>query len=207
MSVPLSPKAAEIVSVTRDLLALGGYHSFSYADIAAQVGISKPSIHHHFPSKALLVQAVVAQYRAEARGGMAAMDQEIGEPRAMLGAFVAFWADCVENRSMPFCICAMLASEQSTLPEEVAGEVRGHFEDLSNWLAQLLQRGHASGQLVLADSAAAEAKLLMASVHGAMLAARALGDPQVFRRIALLATQRLVPASAPSNPAPPTPSP
>ena len=204
MSIPLSPKAAEIVSVTRALLAQGGYHSFSYADIAAQVGISKPSIHHHFPSKALLVQAVVAQYRAEARGGMAAMDHEVGEPRAVLAAFVAFWADCVEDRSMPFCICAMLASEQSTLPEEVASEVRGHFEDLSNWLTAVLQRGQVSGQLLLADSAASEARLLMASVHGAMLAARALGDPLMFRRIAWLATQRLMPASAPAS-TPPAP--
>ena len=73
-----------------------------------------------------------------------------------------------------FCTftCAMLASEKATLPDEVASEVRGHFEDLSTWLAQVLRRGQSSGQLQLADSPATEAQLLMATVHGAMLAAR-----------------------------------
>ena len=28
-----------------------GYSAFSYADLAAAVGIRKPSIHHHFPAK------------------------------------------------------------------------------------------------------------------------------------------------------------
>ena len=207
MSTLLSPKAAEIVTVTRTLLARGGYHSFSYADIATQVGISKPSIHHHFPSKAQLVQVVVAQYRAEALAGMAAMDQDVSEPAAVLRAFVEFWTACLVDDLMPFCICAMLASEQATLPDEVASEVRGHFDDLSSWLAQVLQRGQSSGQLQLADSAATEAKLLMASVHGAMLAARALGDVQVFGAIAQLAIQRLMHSSPKASPTPSTSKP
>ena len=188
----LTPKAAEIVAATRALLANGGYSSFSYADIAAQVHISKPSIHHHFPSKAHLVQVVVALYRAEARGGMAAMDAQIGDPQTELAAFVDFWAQCLADKTMPFCICAMLASELPTLPDEVAAEVRGHFEDLSGWLAQVLERGLALGQLRLLGSPANEARVLMATVHGAMLSARALGDVQIFRSIAQSAVQRLL---------------
>lgn len=69
MKDALSPKAAEIVSHARTLLEAGGYNGFSYADIAVRVNISKASIHHHFPSKAELVQVVVALYRAEAREG------------------------------------------------------------------------------------------------------------------------------------------
>lgn len=62
----LSPKAEEIIRYTTELLAVGGYNSFSYADIAEIVGISKPSIHHHFPSKAELVRSAVTRYRAAA---------------------------------------------------------------------------------------------------------------------------------------------
>ena len=91
MAPDLSPKAAEIATHARALLAAGGYNGFSYADIADRVHISKASIHHHFPSKARLVEVVVAQYRAEARDGLAALSQ-LPDPRAALTALVDFWA-------------------------------------------------------------------------------------------------------------------
>ncbi|MCA6968718.1 TetR/AcrR family transcriptional regulator [Pectobacterium carotovorum] len=31
-----------------------GYSSFSYADFATKIGISKACIHHHFPSEEML---------------------------------------------------------------------------------------------------------------------------------------------------------
>ncbi|MEF9673014.1 TetR family transcriptional regulator [Pseudomonas sp. PCH446] len=52
MNTELSAKATEIADYAQSLLALGGYNSFSYADIAERVRITKASIHHHFPSKA-----------------------------------------------------------------------------------------------------------------------------------------------------------
>ena len=79
MDTELSPKAAEIVACARSLLAAGGYNGFSYADISESVRISKASIHHHFPSKAELVQTVVARYREEARTGMATLERQIPE--------------------------------------------------------------------------------------------------------------------------------
>jgi TetR/AcrR family transcriptional repressor of nem operon len=50
MASELSSTAAQIVASARSLLATRGYNGFSYADVAEAVGISKPSIHHHFPS-------------------------------------------------------------------------------------------------------------------------------------------------------------
>ncbi|UMO89950.1 TetR/AcrR family transcriptional regulator [Pectobacterium sp. PL64] len=38
-----------------------GYSSFSYADFATKIGISKASIHHHFPSKEMLGEEVMGQ--------------------------------------------------------------------------------------------------------------------------------------------------
>ena len=39
-----------------------GFDGFSYADLAADVGISKASIHHHFASKATLAVALMQRY-------------------------------------------------------------------------------------------------------------------------------------------------
>ncbi|MCS4270075.1 MULTISPECIES: TetR/AcrR family transcriptional regulator [Raoultella] len=183
MTTERSPKANEIISYTRQLLTSGGYQSFSFADISAKVNIRKASIHHHFPSKAELVKVVVTEYREEARAGMQAMTRQMNDPLAELQAYVDYWATCIREGSSPFCICAMLAVELPTLPAEVAREVSGHFADLSEWLATLLRRGESEKRLRLPVSPADEASLLMATVHGAMLSARAFNDADIFRRI------------------------
>lgn len=183
MTTERSPKANEIISYTRQLLTSGGYQSFSFADISAKVNIRKASIHHHFPSKAELVKVVVTEYREEARAGMQAMSQQMNDPVAELQAYVDYWVTCIREGSSPFCICAMLAVELPALPAEVAREVSGHFADLSEWLATLLRRGESEKRLRLPVSPADEASLLMATVHGAMLSARAFNDADIFRRI------------------------
>ncbi|KAG1434438.1 hypothetical protein G6F56_014314 [Rhizopus delemar] len=85
----------------------------------------------------------------------------------------------------------MLAAESPMIPAEIAEEVRGHFEDLSGWLALTLQKGAATGQLHLQGSAADEAKAFMWAVHGAMLAARGFGDAGTFATLARLAIARV----------------
>ncbi len=183
MSTELSPKAAEIVACARALLAVGGYNSFSYADISAAVHISKASIHHHFPSKAELVRKLLVLYREESRLGLAGMEQQITDPAAQLRAYTGYWAACIRDGSSPFCVCAMLAAELPAIPAEVADEVRGHFQDLSAWLTTVLTRGSAKGVFALKTNPETEALRFMATVHGAMLSARAYGDPEIFANI------------------------
>lgn len=179
-----SPKAREIMANTRQLLTSGGYKNFSYADLAERVGIRKASIHHHFPGKEDLVKAVVQEYRAEAQAGMKAMDQHINDPLLKVKGYADFWSACIKEGSSPFCICVMLAVELPTLPVDIAAEVTGHFRDLSDWMASLLSAGEAQGVFQLNETAEVEARTLMAGMHGAMLAARAFNNPQVYDQIA-----------------------
>jgi TetR/AcrR family transcriptional repressor of nem operon len=191
MDTELSPKAAEIVACARSLLAAGGYNGFSYADISAAVNISKPSVHHHFASKAELVRVVLVRYREEIRAGVAALEQQTSDPVAQLQAYTAYWTACIRDGSLPFCVCAMLAAELPAIPAEVADEVRGHFSDLSAWLASVLTRGAAQKAFFLQATPEKEAKTFMATVHGAMLSARAFGDPEAFPGIVQPLLRRL----------------
>lgn len=193
MSAELSPKAAEIVAHTRELLTRGGYNSFSYADLAERVGITKASIHHHFASKSALVTTVVARYRQEAQAALTGLQGELDDPGAELQAYVAYWADCIRVAQAPFCIGAMLATEMPSLPAEVACEVRAHFQDLCAWLAGVLTRGVARYQFRPLDDPAVSAQTFLAVVHGAMLLARALDDPSTFSGLVQPALRGLAP--------------
>ncbi|MDI9221359.1 TetR/AcrR family transcriptional regulator [Pantoea sp. EA-12] len=190
--IELSQKANEISALTRRLLTTGGYKSFSYADIADVIQIRKASIHHHFPSKADLIRTVVIQYREEALAGMSALDQQLNDPVAEIKAYVDYWSRCIKDGSSPFCICMMLAVELPSLPDEVATEVKGHFQDLSDWLTSLLQKGQNKGIFRLTDTPSVEAKSFMATVHGAMLAARAFNNAALFQQITQPVLSRLL---------------
>lgn len=176
----LSTTSDDILACARSLIVAGGYNGFSYADIAEVVGIRKASIHHHFPSKVDLVRTLVARYREETEAGMANVELHESDPLEQLRIYAGYWEACIANASAPFCICALLASELPVLPDEVSLEVRAHFRSLSGWLTSVMERGARHGQFRLMSTPPAEAEAFMATVHGAMLSARAYGDPKIF---------------------------
>ena len=176
----VSTTSDDILACARSLIIAGGYNGFSYADIAEVVGIRKASIHHHFPGKVDLVRTLVARYRQEAEAGLANLEREVSDPLEQLRSYTGYWQACIADASAPFCVCALLASQLPVLPEEVGLEVRAHFRSLSAWLTSVLERGSRHGQLQLASTPRAEAEVFMATVHGAMLSARAYGDPKMF---------------------------
>lgn len=176
----VSSTADDILTCARSLIIAGGYNGFSYADIADVVGIRKPSIHHHFPTKVDLVRALLVRYREEAEAGIAELERHASDPLDILRKYTGYWEACINDASAPFCVCALLAGELPVLPEEVALEVRAHFRSLSAWLTSVFERGAQQGRLQLMNSPRVEAEAFMATVHGAMLSARAYGDPKAF---------------------------
>jgi len=176
----LTHTSDDILACARKLIMAGGYNGFSYADIAEVVGIRKASIHHHFPSKADLVRTLVARYREETEAAIAALERQVQEPLELLRSYTGYWEACIADASASFCVCALLACELPVLPQEIGLEVRAHFRSLSAWLTSVMERGARQGRLALAGTPHAEAEAFMASVHGAMLSARAYGDPKIF---------------------------
>ncbi|RJX37478.1 TetR/AcrR family transcriptional regulator [Paenibacillus pinisoli] len=176
----LSTTSDNILSCARSLIVAGGYNGFSYADIADVVGIRKASIHHHFPSKVDLVRTLVERYRKEAEAGFERIELQVSDPLEQLRSYVGYWEACIADASAPICICALLAGQLPVLPEEVRLEVQAHFRYLSAWLTSVLESGAQQGQLQLTTTPRAEAEAFMATVHGAMLSARAYNDPKIF---------------------------
>ncbi|MFZ4876298.1 TetR/AcrR family transcriptional regulator [Janthinobacterium sp. Mn2066] len=179
MNSPLNT-SERILQCAQTLVIAGGYNGFSYADIAKVIGIRNASIHHHFASKAMLVQSLVQQYREAARAGIEHLERSIADPMAQLRAYVGYWEQCIADPASSFCVCAMLAAEMPILPAEIALEVKTHFRMLSAWLASVLERGKLQGTIRLHGAPQVEAEIFMATVHGAMLSARACEDAAMF---------------------------
>lgn len=175
--------ADDILACTRKLIVARGFKGFSYADIAEVVGIRKASIHHHFPSKVDLVRTLLGRYLEETEAGLMQLESAMPLAVDQLRAYVQYWKACIADASAPFCVCALLASELPVLPDEVALEVRAYFRFLSGWLTSVLERGVQQGTVALSVAPRVEAEAFMATVHGAMLSARAYGDARIFGAI------------------------
>jgi TetR/AcrR family transcriptional repressor of nem operon len=182
----------EILKCTRSLIIAGGYNGFSYADISEFVGIRKASIHHHFPTKVDLVRTLVMRYREEAEAGIGEIERHCPAPEDQLRAYMGYWQSCIGDATKSYCVCALLATQIPVLPKEVVVEVRTHFLALSAWLTSVLERGAKQGIFMLSGDPRSEAEAFMATVHGAMLSARAYGDPAMFGMITLPLIDRLV---------------
>ena len=180
---PVASTSEQILDVAQSLIVAGGYNGFSYADIADAIGIRKASIHHHFAAKAELVSALVDRYRQQTEFGLKSLQEQSASPADQLQSYVDFWKACIGDASLPFCVCAMLAGEMPILPDEVASRVRAHFHHLAGWLTSVLRAGAEQRAFRLDTQPEDEAQRLMASVHGAMLSARAFNDPALFAAI------------------------
>jgi TetR/AcrR family transcriptional repressor of nem operon len=183
--------AARIMDVAHQLLTDRGFSAFSYADIAEAVKIRKASIHHHFPTKAALVVAVLTRHRNRMMEATEALDQDVSSPLSRLRKYLVHWETCIRTRKEPVCIAALLGAELPSLPAEVQAEVEKHFDHLQRWLSSTLKEGAKEREIKLEASADVEADSLMAVVHGAMISARIAGSSAVFERITTNALHHL----------------
>lgn len=183
--------AEKLIAETARLIVNRGYNGFSYADLAERFGIRKASIHHHFPSKADLVVAVVERGRAGIQAQIALLDDDAATAMDRLLAYTGYWERCILDQTSPFCLAGVLAAELPALPEEIGTVVRGHFDDLRRWVEGVLTRGAAEGSMTLEERPAVEAEIFVAGVYGAMLAARAFDDPTRFSVVVEAAIRRI----------------
>ena len=186
--------AERILDAANALLIDRGYSAFSYADIADTVKIRKASIHHHFPTKAGLVVAVLRRHRTRISEGMKALDDQIENPLVRIRNYFKYWEGCIEGRTLSFCIGALLGAEMPSLPEEIQAEVRLHFSMLTEWFERTLKAGSKARAIRLEGTVAIEAQMPIAVLHGAMLSARATNNWDVFRLLSQSEMNRISPA-------------
>jgi len=184
--------AERIVSEARSLIMTRGYNGFSYADIAETVGIRKASIHHHFPAKSDLAKAVIEETRAVIHAQTEMLATAVPDAADQLRGYAGYWERCIADNSAPFCVAGMLAAELPSLPEDLVASVQGYFADLTGWLRGLLELGVEQGSVTLGRSAHEEADAFMAAIYGAMLSARAFGDPGRFASVVETLLSRVV---------------
>ena len=66
--------ATRILDSAESLVQVRGFNGFSYADVAAELGVTKASLHYHFPGKAELGRALIVRYATRFNAALAGID-------------------------------------------------------------------------------------------------------------------------------------
>jgi TetR/AcrR family transcriptional repressor of nem operon len=115
MARPRSSRTSQrILDVAERLIQTRGFNGFSYADVAADVGITKASLHYHFPTKADLGLSLVRRYQVTFDEALEALSHSGRDARGLLQAYVELYGSVLRKDRM--CLCGMLAAEHTTLP-------------------------------------------------------------------------------------------
>jgi TetR/AcrR family transcriptional repressor of nem operon len=169
---------AQVLDVAERFVQTRGYNGFSYADVAAEVGVTKASLHYHFAGKAELGAALIERYAARFFEALARIDGEDGDARRKLEAFAAIYADVLRERRM--CLCGMLAADYETLPKPMQEAVVRFFDASVAWLTGVIAAGAERGDVRVSASPEEAAQAMLSGLEGAMLVARPYGDVKRF---------------------------
>ena len=187
--------ASRILDVAERLVQTRGFNGFSYADVAAELKISKPSLHYHFPSKAELGEALIGRYAARFSDALAAIDDRGDGAAAKLDAYASIYADVLKEQRM--CLCGMLAADYDTLPAPMRDAVVRFFDENEAWLTRVLEQGVEEGTLHLSGSASEAAQAIVSGLEGALLIARPYGNVARFQAASTRLLTSLTSAAAP----------
>ena len=182
MSSATQATADRILDTAERLVQMRGFNGFSYADVAAELEVTKPSLHYHFPSKAELGEALIDRYSARFADALDGIYAEPTGALAKLRAYADLYAGVLDDERM--CLCGMLAAEYRTLPDAMRSAVVAFFDSNEVWLDKVLREGRRRGELAFTGSARDVARAMISALEGAMLTSRPYSDPERFRATA-----------------------
>ena len=173
-----------ILDVAQELVQTIGASAMSYQHISDSIGIRKASIHHHFPTKEILIEALIERYSAYFFGLVDAIAASNKTGAAKLHGYIGlFEATLKEGTHEKACPMGMLAAEVRTLGEIAAERVRQFLTHNERRLVSILDGGKRDGSLTFKGSPEALAGMVFALLEGALLIARGQGRPEHFRQV------------------------
>ena len=167
----------QILDVAGELLQTRSFSAFSYQDISDRVGISKASIHHHFPTKEDLGKALAEKYRTAQKNALQEISRTYHRPWDQLDAYIAMTTEIIKSGNK-ICPLGSLQAEHNIISEEMQEEINDLCGFIQSWLAGVLAEGRREGVMKFPGQPEDQAALIHAAIQGALQNARAEGPKQ-----------------------------
>ncbi len=163
-----------ILNLAEALLQDKGFNGFSYANIAAELGVKNAAIHYHYPSKEDLGIAVMQRYRERFKLWINNARVKDLSPEAKLDWFFSIYSNMRADQGK-ICLVGSMEAEFNSIPAGLQSEVQSLHKELLTWLQSTLMEGKDAGVFVFKGDPADKAALILSTLQGALQMARALG--------------------------------
>jgi len=165
----------QIVSISAGMLREHGFDGFSYLDLARELGISKASVHHHFPKKQDLGLALCHWSHDWLVQGLAHFDRHASSNWNKLERYMqAAMKHVLTDHQL--CPISALHSDLDKLSAPMK-DVLSNLDDLElDWVTKVMTDGEKSGEFPKQDNAKAMAAVFIFSCKGALYYARLHGQ-------------------------------
>jgi TetR/AcrR family transcriptional repressor of nem operon len=167
----MNKRKKEIIDLSIKYLRKYGFDSFSFQDIAKELGIAKASIHYHFPSKEDLLNGVLDEIKL----GLIALRSELRVVDQNTQKLKRFFEIMITLNPKEFiCPISSLQAEYFVFSEEIQDKIRDISKTEIGIISEILETGRDEGEFVFTSSPEEEAKILLSSYKGFLLYSRAL---------------------------------
>ena len=183
------PIRDELIDVATAMIRRVGVNGFSYGDLARELEIKAPSIHHHFRTKEDLVAEVAARYREHFGRQVAVIDA--ADTLDRIRTYASLFATGGPDDEL--CLCGAVAADWRAVGAASRREVDGFFADQRDWLRSQIEEGVAKGEIRADISPDDLADTLLAALEGSMLVSRARDDASIAGRVGALLTGLVAP--------------
>jgi TetR/AcrR family transcriptional regulator, transcriptional repressor for nem operon len=164
----------EILDVAIHLLQTKGFESFSYQDLAKALGITKASIHHHFPRKEDLGVALCDWIKQWHERRFHEARIHFPDPWERLDAYLHGSLQYAQGQNK-ICPLSSLQADINSLPASMCRAIAALDEHELAFIAQLLEHGRSAGTMRFHGEAKHQALLLVLACKGALQYSRIHG--------------------------------
>jgi TetR/AcrR family transcriptional repressor of nem operon len=172
--VRISNTQRAILDLAESFLQEKGFNGFSYAHIAAELGVKNAAIHYHFPTKEALGCAVIQRYRDRFQLWINNGRIKDLSPQEKLDWFFSIYSNMRADKGK-VCLAGSLETDFNAIPASLREQTEALTKELLAWLQAILNEGREAGVFHFSGDPASKAALILSSLQGALQMARALG--------------------------------
>ena len=169
----------KILDVAAGLVQQVGLNAMSYQHISDVVGVRKASIHHHFPKKENLVEALLARCHVSYGNNYQGIVNGSGTAPEKLRLLAAVFADGLQKRQL--CLVGTISADLNTLQDSSCAVLEATILETVSIFQVAFRQGQQEGALNFSGSVDETAYAFFSFLLGAQFSARACGGVHAFR--------------------------
>ena len=174
----MSDTKTKILDVAEELVQQVGPNAMSYQQISDAVGVRKASIHHHFPKKENLVEALLTRCHVTYGDRYKAIVDGTGTAPDKLRKLADVFAEGLRKKQL--CLVGTISADLHTLQQSSRRVLEITIQETVNIFVAVFKQGLQEDSLSVTERTEETAYAFFSFLLGAQISARACGGVQSF---------------------------